>query len=90
MPLPHGRCAGKYTDAARAAGIEGVVVLDLVVDASGHAREITVVEGLGDGLTEAAIEALRRCTFTAGEKDGKPVPVRVRGFKIRFMLDEGG
>lgn len=86
MPMPRG-CSGlgKYTDEARAAGVEGVVVLDLVVDEHGRARDITVVEGLPHGLTEAAVAALAACPFTPGEKDGAPVPVRVRGFKIRFV-----
>jgi protein TonB len=89
LPLPQGRCAGKYTEAARAAAIEGTVVLDLVVDESGRTREIQVIEGLGHGLTEAAIAALRGCHFTPGERDGKPVPVRIRSFKIRFLLQDG-
>jgi len=89
MPLPQGRCAGKYTEAARAAAIEGTVVLDLVVDETGRAREIVLVEGLTHGLTEAAIAALRGCRFTPGERSGTPVPVRVRGFKIRFLLQDG-
>jgi protein TonB len=90
MPLPQGRCAGKYTDAARAAGVEGVVVLDVIVDETGKTRDITVVDGLEHGLTEAAIAALRACRFTPGERAGQRVPVRVRGFKIRFLLGEGG
>jgi len=88
MPVPQGRCSGKYTDEARAAAIEGTVVLDLVVDETGRAREIVVVQGLGGGLTQAAIAALEGCRFTPGEKEGKSVPVRVRGFKIRFLLEE--
>lgn len=87
MPLPQGRCAGRYTEEARAAGVEGVVVLDVVVDETGRTRDIEVVEKLTHGLTEAAIAALRACRFSPGEKAGKPVPVRVRGFKIRFLLD---
>jgi TonB family protein len=87
MPLPKGRCAGTYTDAAREAAIEGVVVLDLVVDERGVTRDIAVVAGLSHGLTEAAIAALRACSFSPGERDGAPVTVRVRGFKIRFVLD---
>jgi protein TonB len=90
MPLPQGRCAGKYTEAARAAGIEGVVVLDVIVDETGRTRDITVVSGLDHGLTEAATAALRACRFTPGERAGQRVPVRVRGFKIRFLLGEGG
>jgi TonB family protein len=88
MPLPKGRCSGKYTDEARTAAIEGTVVLDLVVDETGRARDIQVVQGLGHGLTEAALVALRDCRFSPGEKDGQAVPVRVRGFKIRFVLQD--
>ena len=86
MPLPQGRCAGKYTEEAKQAAIEGTVVLDLIVDEKGRAREVQVVSGLGHGLTEAAIAAVKECRFSPGEKDGTPVPVRVRGFKIRFVL----
>jgi protein TonB len=89
MPLPKGRCSGDYTDAAKQAGIEGTVVLDLVVGEDGTARDIKVVQGLGHGLTEAAVAALKRCRFTPGERDGQAVPVRVRGFKIRFFLQGG-
>jgi hypothetical protein len=45
-----------------------------------------VVSGLEHGLTEAAVAAIKECRFTPGEKDGLPVPVRVRGFKIRFLM----
>jgi len=89
MPLPVGDCQGKYTDQAREVGLEGVVVFDLVVDERGRTREITVVQGLGAGLTEAAKRALQSCAFTPGERDGKAVPVRIRSFKIRFRLREG-
>lgn len=90
MPLPKGRCSGEYTDEARQAGIEGTVVLDLVVGEDGAVRDITIVRGLSHGLTEAATAAARRCRFTPGERDGLPVPVRVRGFKITFYLQGGG
>jgi periplasmic protein TonB len=89
MPLPQGRCSGKYTDAAREAGLEGVVVLDLVVDEKGRTRDIKVVSGLEHGLTEAAITALKECQFSPGEKSGVAVAVRVRGFKIRFVMQDG-
>jgi periplasmic protein TonB len=88
MPLPQGRCTGKYTEEARTAGIEGTVVLDLIVGEDGRVRDISVVTGLAHGLDQAAKQALLDCHFTPGEKDGKPVPVRVRGFKIKFVLEE--
>lgn len=90
MPTVKGRCEGKYTDAAREAGVEGTVVLDLVVDEQGHVTQISVVKGLGHGLNEAAIAAIRQCAFDPGEKGGKPVAVRLRAFKVRFFLDDDG
>jgi protein TonB len=87
MPLPRGRCAGKYTDEAREAAIEGVVILELVVGADGKPRNIKVTSGLSHGLTEAAVAALKACTFDPGERNGEAVAVRVREFKIRFVLD---
>ena len=88
MPLPRGRCTGAYTEAARQAAVEGTVLLDLVVGADGRARDIKIVHGLGHGLDEAAVAALRSCRFTPGERAGAAVPVRVREFKIRFFLQE--
>ena len=88
MPLPRGRCSGAYTEQAREAGVEGTVVLDLVVGADGRARNIAIVSGLGHGLDQAAVAALRACRFTPGERAGAPVAVRVREFKIRFFLQE--
>ena len=88
MPLPQGRCVGKYTDEAKRAAIEGTVILDLTVSETGHTRDIHVVSGLEHGLTEAAVAAIKECRFSPGEKDGTPVPVRVRGFKIRFLMQD--
>lgn len=88
MPTMRDRCRGEYTDAARDAGVEGTVVLDLVVDEEGNTRDIKVVHGLGHGLDEAAVAALKRCRFAPGERGGSAVPVRVREFKIRFFLQD--
>lgn len=60
-----------------------------IVDEKGRARDIKVVSGLEHGLTEAAIKALKECSFSPGEKGGQLVAVRVRGFKIRFVMTEG-
>jgi TonB family protein len=88
MPMPQGRCTAKYTDEAKQAGIEGTVVLGLVVSADGRATEIHVVSGLDHGLTAAAIAALKACRFSPGQKNGVPVPVRIREFKVRFLSND--
>jgi protein TonB len=86
MPIPLGRCTGRYTDEARKAAVEGTVTLDLVVDPDGTTRDVTVVSGLPHGLSDAAVAALRACRFTPGERKGEPVAVRVNDFKIIFVL----
>lgn len=88
MPLPEGRCAGKYTEEAKLAAIEGTVVLDLVVGADGRVREVRVVSGLPHGLTEAAVAAAKACRFSPGQKGDVAVPVRIREFKIRFLMQD--
>jgi protein TonB len=86
MPLPQGRCEGKYTPEAIRAAIEGTVILDVIVGETGRVRSVRVVSGLGQGLTEAAVAAVKGCRFSPGEKDGRAVPVRIPGYKIRFLL----
>jgi protein TonB len=86
LPEPQGRCEGQYTEEALRAGIEGTVILDVVISETGHVRDVRVVSGLPHGLNEAAIAAVKRCHFSIGLKDGKPVPVRLPPYKIRFIL----
>ncbi len=88
MPLPMGRCSGRYTAAAREKGVEGTVELELVVGADGRGRDIRVIKGIGFGLDQAAIAALKRCRFKPGLRKGEKVAVRIRSFKIRFYLND--
>ena len=60
------------SDAMRAK-VQGTVVLALEIDAEGKPRNIRVQQGLGLGLDEKAIEAVRRWKFRAGYQNGKPV-----------------
>ena len=88
MPVPIGDCKGNYyTEEAKQAGVEGTVVLKVLVGEDGRVRDVKVVQGLPHGLTESAVRAVKACRYTIGEKDGKPVPVWVPG-RIRFVLAE--
>jgi TonB family protein len=62
-----------YTNEARAARIEGEVLLQVVFTASGEVRVERVVKGLGYGLDEAAENAARQIQFRPAQKDGQPV-----------------
>jgi TonB family protein len=62
-----------YSDPARAAKVQGLVVLRVEIDGSGHIRDVRVDQGLGLGLDEKAMEAVRRWRFLPGTRDGKAV-----------------
>jgi len=66
----------RYTEEARRARIQGVVILSCVIDEKGVPRNLEVVKGLSLGLTEAALETARDgWRFKPATKDGKPVAV---------------
>jgi len=74
-----------YTDDARNAKIEGTVVLSLMIDPQGLARNIRVTRSLDKGLDEQAIAAIEKWHFAPGIKDGKPVRV-VATIEVNFHL----
>lgn len=90
MPLPRGRCEGKMPEAARDAGIEGTVLVAFIVDENGTTREISVIKGLGHGLDEAAIAAVRACKFKPALKGAAPVAYAFKEFKVTFSLQDDG
>lgn len=61
-----------YTDAARAAGIEGKIRVQLTVDETGKVIDAKALTSLGHGLDEAALAAARAATFEAAVRCGKP------------------
>jgi TonB family protein len=62
-----------YTEEAKQNNVEGVVRLKAVLCPAGKVLDISVVEGLPDGLTEEAIKAARGIRFRPAERKGKPV-----------------
>lgn len=75
----------EYSEEARKAKFQGTVVLSIVVDPNGKARDIRVVRPLGLGLDEKAIEAVMKWRFKPGMKDGAPVPVQAT-VEVNFRL----
>lgn len=75
----------EYSEEARKAKFQGTVVLSIVVDPTGKARDIRVVRPLGLGLDEKAIEAVMKWRFKPGQKDGSAVPVRAT-VEVNFRL----
>jgi TonB family protein len=61
-----------YTAEARQLHIQGEVLLDVLFTASGTARVLRVVRGLGHGLDEAAEIAGQNIRFQPAKRDGRP------------------
>jgi protein TonB len=74
-----------YTEEARNAKAQGKCILWLIVDDTGHPRNIQVVRGLGYGLDAKAVEAVQQWRFQPAMKDGKPVKVQI-SVEVGFHL----
>lgn len=77
----------KYPEIARKAGIEGRVYVQFIIDERGNVINPVVVRGIGAGCDEAAIEAVKKVTFTPGLQRGKPVKVKY-SLPILFKLEK--
>ena len=56
----------EYSEEARAAKLQGTVLLKVVIDVDGLAKDIEVVNGQGLGLDEQAVAAIMRWKFNPG------------------------
>jgi TonB family protein len=74
-----------YSDDARRQGIEGVVTARAHVDTSGRLSQVRVVKGLGFGLDQNALVALRQWRFRPGTRGGAPAATDVE-IDIEFTL----
>jgi len=75
----------KYSGKARKDKVQGVVLLILVVTREGGVTDIRVKDGLGHGLDEEAVKAVRTWKFTPATKDGKPIAVQI-AVEVDFHL----
>lgn len=75
-----------YTEEARRRGIEGDVVLEIVVRRDGSVGDVRLLQGLGSGLDQRATDAVRQWRFSPARRLGAPVDVVVEvavEFKLR-------
>ena len=75
----------KYSERARQVGLEGTVVLYIVITSEGTPRDMSVVRSLGLGLDEAAMEAVSQWKFNPAVKDGKAVAVQAT-VEVNFRM----
>jgi TonB family protein len=75
----------EFSEEARAAKYQATCILKLVVGADGNPRNIRVINPIGMGLDEKALEAVRTWKFQPALKDGKPVAVEI-AVEVDFHL----
>lgn len=84
-PAPVTRVQPKYPELARKAGIEGTVYIKILVDKQGMVRDAILLRGIGGGLDEAALEAVKKWMYTPAIQNNMPVAVWVAQ-PINFRL----
>jgi protein TonB len=65
----------RYTEEARQAQVQGVVILEAVIDTEGNVSRVKVLKGLPSGLTNSATETAKQWKFKPATLEGKPVAV---------------
>jgi len=87
VTMPHAIFAPdpEYTEQARKKKIQGTVVVKLTVTVDGTTRDIKVVNGVGYGLDEKAVETVSRWKFSPALKDGQPIEKEIT-VEVAFHL----
>lgn len=77
----------RYPDLARQAGIEGTVLLRVVIDERGRVIDVTVLNSdVTDSMVRAAVAAVKQFRFKPAKQRMKPVKAAV-AVPIRFKLN---
>jgi TonB family protein len=63
----------RYTREARDSGIEGDVLVRVLIGVDGLVKRVVVVKGLPGGLTDQAINAASKLKFKPATRNGRPV-----------------
>ena len=74
-----------YTEIARKARIQGIVILQAIIDKEGNITNVKVLKGLPMGLTQSATDAVLRWKFKPATLNGKPVAVYFN-LTVNFQL----
>ena len=77
----------RYPDSLRTAGITGRVVVEAIIDSTGHldSASVRILSSTHPGFEAPAREAVLGATFAAGRLNGRVVPVMVR-FPVAFTI----
>lgn len=75
----------QYTEIARKARIQGVVILQTIIDKEGNITDVKILKALPMGLAEAAVSAVKQWKYEPATLNGKPVAVYFN-LTVNFQL----
>jgi protein TonB len=75
----------EFSEEARKAKFMGIVLVNLIVDQNGQPQNVHVLRGVGMGLDEKAVEAVKQYRFKAAREAGKPVAVELN-VEVNFQI----
>jgi len=76
----------QYPEAARSARVEGVVIVEAIIDMQGRVKSTKIVKDLPMGLGDSAQRAVKSWRFKPATLNGKPVEVYYN-LTVNFQLD---
>jgi len=76
-----------YSEEARRERIEGKLTLRVKIDAEGRVVDVRVIKGLGYGLDERAVAAMRKTRWKPAKADGQPVGTEIT-YTLNFYLQD--
>ncbi|HEV7643463.1 MAG TPA: energy transducer TonB [Pyrinomonadaceae bacterium] len=78
-----------YPENARKKGIEGKAVVSFTLGEDGKVRNVKLIEGLPEGVSEALMDSVRKLYFKPAKNGGVPAPIDVTvTFTITLVFDE--
>ena len=86
-PAPKHWSKPKYPETAKKAGIEGMVVLKILVGTDGSVVDVQVLKSAHPALDQAASDAAKQWTFSPAKLVDEPVKTWV-SFPVKFSLTE--
>jgi TonB family protein len=75
QPIPIYQPEPTFSAEAKKAKFEGIVTVSIIVDQRGLPQNVHVTKGVGHGLDEKAVEAVKKYRFIPAKENGKPVAV---------------
>ena len=84
-PVPISMPDPEFSEEARKAKVAGNVLVYLWVDQNGNPTHVRVIRGIGMGLDEKAMEAVRQYKFKPARKNGQPVTVEMN-VEVNFQI----